>query len=366
MVSNGCIVTYTIRVYNEGNVNGYASLIKDDIPEGLEFLPDNETNKEYRWILLDSEGNETTDVTKAVSIATDYLSKEQEKTSKGNLLKAFDPNTMTEPDHKDVKVAFKVVESNTSDRIIINKAQISDDSDEDGNEINDKDSIPDEWNEGEDDQDIEKIKVQYFDLALRKWVTQAIVIDENGQETVTETGHKAEDDPEELVKVDLKKSKINKVTVKFRYSIRVTNEGQIPGYVKEIKDYIPEGLKFVQEDNPQWTQIEENIITTDAAKDILLQPGESTEVEVLLTWINSGDNLGKKVNVAEISKDYNEFEAPDIDSTPDNQKPGEDDIDDAPVILSVQTGEAQRYIGITAVVLVILAGGITLIKKFVL
>ena len=366
MVSNGCIVTYTIKVYNEGNVNGYASLIKDDIPEGLEFLPDNETNKEYRWILLDSEGNETTDVTKAVSIATDYLSKEQEKTSKGNLLKAFDPNTMTEPDHKDVKVAFKVVESNTSDRIIINKAQISDDSDEDGNEINDKDSIPDEWNEGEDDQDIEKIKVQYFDLALRKWVTQAIVIDENGQETVTETGHKAEDDPEELVKVDLKKSKINKVTVKFRYSIRVTNEGQIPGYVKEIKDYIPEGLKFVQEDNPQWTQIEENIITTDAAKNILLQPGESTEVEVLLTWINSGDNLGKKVNVAEISKDYNEFEAPDIDSTPDNQKPGEDDIDDAPVILSVQTGEAQRYIGITAVVLVILAGGITLIKKFVL
>ena len=366
MVSNGCIVTYTIRVYNEGNVNGYASLIKDDIPEGLEFLPDNETNKEYRWILLDSEGNETTDATKAVSIATDYLSKDQEKTAKENLLKAFDPNTMTEPDHKDVKVAFKVVESNTSDRIIINKAQISDDSDEDGNEIKDKDSIPDEWNEGEDDQDIEKIKVQYFDLALRKWVTQAIVIDENGQETVTETGHKAEDDPEELVKVDLKKSKINKVTVKFRYSIRVTNEGQIPGYVKEIKDYIPEGLKFVQEDNPQWTQIEENIITTDAAKDILLQPGESTEVEVLLTWINSGDNLGKKVNVAEISKDYNEFEAPDIDSTPDNQKPGEDDIDDEPVILSVQTGEAQRYIGITAVVLVILAGGITLIKKFVL
>lgn len=120
---------------------------------------------------------------------------------------------MTEPDYKDVKVAFKVVESNTSDRIIINKAQISDDSDEDGNEIKDKDSIPDEWNEGEDDQDIEKIKVQYFDLALRKWVTQAIVIDENGQETVTETGHKAEDDPEELVKVDLKKSKINKVTV---------------------------------------------------------------------------------------------------------------------------------------------------------
>ena len=366
MVSNGCIVTYTIRVYNEGNVSGYASLIKDDIPDGLEFLPENETNTEYRWIMLDENGNETTEVTKAVSIATDYLSKEQEKTEKENLLKAFDPNTMTEPDHRDVKIAFKVVESNTSDRIIINKAQIANDKDEEGNEVNDKDSTPDEWNEGEDDQDIEKIKVQYFDLALRKWVTQAIVIDENGETTVTETGHKAEDDPEELVKVDLKKSKIDKVTVKFRYSIRVTNEGQIPGYVKEIKDYIPEGLKFIQEDNPQWTQIEENIITTDVAKDILLQPGQSTEVEVLLTWINSGDNLGKKVNVAEISKDYNEFEAPDIDSTPDNEVPGEDDIDDAPVILSVQTGEAQRYIVITGIVLIILVSGVALIKKYVL
>ena len=366
MVSNGCIVTYTIRVYNEGNVSGYANLIKDDIPEGLEFLPDNETNTEYRWIMLDEDENETTDVTKAVTIATDYLSQAQEKTEKGNLLKAFDPNTMTEPDHKDVKIAFKVVESNTSDRIIINKAQIADDKDENGKEVTDKDSTPDEWNEGEDDQDIEKIKVQYFDLALRKWVTEAIVIDENGETTVTQTGHKAEDDPEELVKVDLKKSKIDKVTVKFRYSIRVTNEGQIPGYVKEIKDYIPEGLKFLAEDNPQWTQIEENIITTDAAKDILLQPGESIEVEVLLTWINSGENLGQKINVAEISKDYNEFEAPDIDSTPDNKDPDEDDIDDAPVILSVQTGEAQRYIVITGIVLIILVSGVALIKKYVL
>lgn len=39
-------------------------------------------------------------------------------------------------------------------------------------------------------------------MALRKWVTQAIVI-ENGKETVTQTGHKAEDNPEQVVKVEL-------------------------------------------------------------------------------------------------------------------------------------------------------------------
>ena len=51
---------------------------------------------------------------------------------------------------------------NTSDEIIINQAQISDDSDEDGNEVTDKDSTPNEWIEGEDDQDIEKIKSTIF------------------------------------------------------------------------------------------------------------------------------------------------------------------------------------------------------------
>lgn len=365
LVSNGNIVEYTIRVYNEGSVAGYAQEVKDDIPEGLEFLPENETNTKYRWVMLDKDGMETTKVEDAQSIVTDYLSIEQEKTVGENLIKAFDPATMDTLDYKDVKVAFKVVEPATSDRIVINKAQISKECDEDENDVKDRDSTPDEWIEGEDDQDIEKVKVQYFDLSLRKWVTQSIVI-EDGQEKVTETGHTAEDDPEAVAKVDLKKSKINNVIVKFRFKIRVKNEGTIAGYVKEIKDYIPDGLKFLEEDNPLWKKVDEKTITTDQCKDVLLKPGDTTEVEVLLTWINGEDNMGVMDNWAEISKDYNEYGSPDIDSTPDNNKKGEDDIDDAPVMVTVQTGEVARYTGIAIVVLTILTTGVVLIKKYVL
>ena len=231
LVSNGNIVTYTIRVFNEGEMDGYASEIKDDMPQGLKFLTDNKTNIEYRWKMLDKDGKETENLDEAVSIVTDYLSKEQEKTAGANLLKAFDGEKL---DYRDVKVAFEVTEPNTSDRILINQAQISKDSDKDGNDVTDQDSVPDKWNEGEDDQDIEKVKVQYFDLSLRKWVTQAIVT-ENGEEKIIESGHKAEDDPEDVVKVDLKKSKINKVTIKFRYKIRVKNEGNIGRICKRIK-----------------------------------------------------------------------------------------------------------------------------------
>ena len=362
LVSNGNIVTYTIRVFNEGEMDGYASEIKDDMPQGLKFLTDNKTNIEYRWKMLDKDGKETENLDEAVSIVTDYLSKEQEKTAGANLLKAFDGEKL---DYRDVKVAFEVTEPNTSDRILINQAQISKDSDKDGNDVTDQDSVPDKWNEGEDDQDIEKVKVQYFDLSLRKWVTQAIVT-ENGEDKIIESGHKAEDDPEDVVKVDLKKSKINKVTIKFRYKIRVKNEGNIAGYAKELKDYIPTGLKFVPEDNPLWKQIDEKTITTDQAKDILLQPGDTTEVEVVLTWINDSENFGVMDNWAEISKDHNDFNSPDIDSTPDNNKKGEDDIDDAPVSVGVQTGQIKTFTTISLAVLVILSSGVVLIKKFVL
>ena len=38
-VKTGDVVTYTLRIFNEGNRAGYAELVKDDIPEGLVFLP---------------------------------------------------------------------------------------------------------------------------------------------------------------------------------------------------------------------------------------------------------------------------------------------------------------------------------------
>lgn len=376
-VVTGDIVTYTIRVFNEGEVDGYASKVSDDVPDGLEYLPDNNLNKEYRWVMYDKDGKETTDVKNAVKLTTDYLSKEQgearmaansELKENPALLTAFDGTkeiSDTNPDYADVKIAFKVTEPNGSSKILVNSAQITDDTDKNGKDVDDIDSTPDKWVDGEDDQDKEYIKLTEFDLALRKWVTQAIVI-ENGKETVTQTGHKAEDDPEQVVKVELNRKKLNSVTVKFRYSIRVTNEGDIAGYAKQIKDYIPEGLKFDAKDNPDWKDEGNNIITTRKLENTLLQPGQSAEVEVLLTWKNNKNNLGLKVNTAEISEDYNEKHVHDKDSTPNNKVPGEDDIDDAPVLLSISTGAAKLYIALSCTVLVTLAGGIVLIKKFVL
>ncbi len=364
-VENGNIVTYTLRIYNEGMMAGYASKVKDDVPDGLEFLPDNEINKEYRWVLSED----------GKSIETDYLSKEQEQTEGSNLIKAFDPElgiTDTNPDYRDLKIAFRVTEPNTSDRILVNTAEISDDRDENNDPVDDIDSTPDnnnEWNE-EDDLDKEFVKVKYFDLALKKWVSRAIVTNQDGSQNIIETGHTGDEDPEPPAKVDLGRQDINNVTVKFEFQIKITNEGEIAGYATEVTDYIPEGLKFIQEDNPLWYPREplngrERVGTTQLA-DTLLQPGESATISILLTWINDPNNMGLKTNIAEISQDDNDSDTPDIDSTPDNFTDGEDDIDDAPVMLTVALGDTQIYIGLGFIIVAMLTGGIWAIKRYVL
>ena len=364
-VENGNIVTYTLRIYNEGMMAGYASKVKDDVPDGLEFLPDNEINQEYRWVLSED----------GTSIETDYLSKEQEQTEGANLIKAFDPElgiTDTNPDYRDLKIAFRVTEPNTSDRILVNTAEISDDRDENNDPVDDIDSTPDnnnEWNE-EDDLDKEFVKVKYFDLALKKWVSRAIVTNQDGSQNIIETGHTGDEDPEPPAKVDLGRQDINKVTVKFEFQIKITNEGEIAGYATEVTDYIPEGLKFIQEDNPLWYPREplngRERVGTQQLADTLLQPGESATISILLTWINDPNNMGLKTNIAEISQDDNDSDTPDIDSTPDNFTDGEDDIDDAPVMLTVALGDTQIYIGLGFVIVAMLTGGIWAIKRYVL
>ena len=273
---------------------------------------------------------------------------------------------MSTLDYRDVKVSFKVKAPTEKGQQIINYAQITKETDDSGKDVKDRDSTPGKWVDGEDDQDTEIIKLKYFDLALQKWVSKAIVI-EDGEEKVTKTGHTADMNPEPVVKVDLKKSKVKNVVVKFEYQIRVENQGQIAGYAKEVSDYIPQGLKFVKDDNQNWREVDGKIVTNQL-ENTLLQPGESTTISVILTWINDSNNLGLKTNIAEISEDADDHgnSITDIDSTPNNQVDGEDDQDNAPVILTIKTGETTIYTGVIIASIAIIGLGVFCIKKYVL
>ena len=63
IVESGDIVRYTIRVYNEGKTTGYATEIKEYLPEYLQFVEQSSTNKKYKWT-VSSDGR---------TVTTDYL-----------------------------------------------------------------------------------------------------------------------------------------------------------------------------------------------------------------------------------------------------------------------------------------------------
>ena len=358
-VNTGDTVIYTIRVYNEGEVDGYASEITDNIPSGLTFDSNNEVNKKYGWKMYDSNGKLTTDSAKAVEIKTDYLSKTKaEARNEKGLLKAFD-STNGNLFYLEVKVAFKV-SVKSANETIINIAEISKDADEYNNEIDDLDSTPGNKKEGEDDLDKERVHVGYFDLALQKNLVKAIITEGDKTKEVPAVNGK-------LMKVEIHRKKVNSTIVKFVYNITIKNEGTTPGYAKEIKDFIPEGLQFVEADNKNWKSNSDGTITTTELENTLIKPGETASVKVVLRWINGESNLGTKTNIAEISKDYNDAgDSDDIDSTPNNKKDGEDDIDNASVLLSISTGRSPIYIIITTAFLTIISTGIVVIKKYVL
>jgi len=376
LVANGNIVVYTIRVFNEGTMAGFAAEIRDDLPEGIEFLPSHPINVRYEWRMVDEEGETVTNVSDAYEVRTRYLSHENHSETRNNLLAPFDlergivtPPAGRNPDFRDVQIAFRVVERElpeNSNRVIINTAEITENEDEDGNEVEDIDSTPDNDVPEEDDQDTEYIRVKYFDLALLKWVSQTIVTIDG--RTTTTNHQMPHDDPwsEYLVRIPaLRRNQIRNARVDVIYTIRILNVGQIAGTATEVRDILPPQMEFIQSYNPLWEPAGRHgptgreMVATRQLEGELIQPGEYRDITIRLRWRNSDNNLGRIQNIALIYEYWNPPGAPDIDR--DNEE------DDAWVILTPPEGGAvAAYVQLTTGVITILAVGLFLIKRYVL
>ena len=355
-------VLYNIRVYNEGETDVYAGEVTDHLPEYLDYVDCDFNKNKFEWKVA-SDGK---------TISTTFLSHDR---NPDKILKSFDKKNDNGEgsglDYQDLQVLCRVNDKAPTNTNIVNVAEITRYENKDGDPIpeEDIDSRPNNVNEkNEDDDDYEVILIKTFDLSLLKYVSE-VYVTEDGKTTTTKTGNTGDNSKDIIPKVEINKKKLNSTVVKFGYTIKITNEGDIEGYAKEITDYVPEGLKFYAEDNNGWKDEGNNVISTRLLENTLLKPGESAEVKVIFRWINGSNNLGLKTNVAEISEDYNKEGVPDRDSTPDNRKEGEDDIDDAKVILSIKTGLVYNivmYASAGLIILIVLGMGISIIKKYVL
>lgn len=197
-------------------------------------------------------------------------------------------------------------------------------------------------------------QLQEFDLKLDKYVSK-IVIQNSAGTTVKQY------DDETVAKAEIDGKKINGTTVIIEYKIRVTNAGQVPGYVRKIADYMPNDLKFSSELNKDWYQTGDTLYNASLAND-QIAAGESKEVTLTLTKSMTENNTGRTNNTAEIAEAYNDLGLSDINSTPANKKQGENDMGSADTILSIKTGGAV-YVSIAVAIVTVLAGAAFIIIK---
>lgn len=358
-VAKGDAVKYTIRVYNEGNRDGFAAEIEDRIPEGLKFLPLHTVNKYYEWEMIDKDGNITKNPDEAKNIRTKYLSKDENK------LKALDKDKKV-IDYKDIDVVFMVNANKNNNNNLLNIAEVIKNLDENKKEIKDIDSIPGNGIKGEDDQDEENLKLVVFDLALTKRISEVTKTFENKNPNTYITNQTGEEKNKKTEIVQVNTWDRTK-DVFIKYVIRVKNEGNIPGYAKEVKDYIPNGLIFVKEMNKDWKQNKDGSLVSEKLANKEIKPGEFKEIELILRWDYNWENTEVKTNWAEINKDFNNFrDIDDIDSVPGNYTRGEDDIDHVSIRIIPATGAKQTYLILTFVIMSVVFIGTIVIKKTVL
>jgi uncharacterized repeat protein (TIGR01451 family) len=198
-----------------------------------------------------------------------------------------------------------------------------------------------------------------FDLELNKYITKVTVQNNSG---TTEYNY----NNGQLAKVEIKAKQMASSTVLVEYQIEVKNNGAVPGTATVIADYLPKGLKFNSEMNTNWYQGTDGNLYTEELKDIMLEPGESKQVKLVLTKAMTSNSTGTFTNAAEIYEDKNDFGLVDTNSTPANKEQKENDYSTAELIISTATGSPMMYIGIIIISMLILGGGIYLINKKVI
>ena len=211
-------------------------------------------------------------------------------------------------------------------------------------------------NKNESNIDIGLIGKNDYDLKLDKYITDVTVTTRNGTKQYSYDNTK-------LGRVEIRAKELNGAKVLVKYRIVITNEGKSTAKIKEIYDYLPEGLDFPTSESDNWTE-DNGVLVNRSLSGQTIAPGESKEVTLTLSKTMNEENTGTFTNAAEIgSVDAGVNGIKDADSTPGNGNKSEDDYSEAELIIGVSTGIVM-YITIGIIIALVIAIGLAIIIKF--
>ncbi len=195
--------------------------------------------------------------------------------------------------------------------------------------------------EEEDKEVIYYYVKQVFNFKVDKVITKATI---NGEEQKVLDG--------KLIKVEVVGSEMENTEVVITYKIRVENTGEIAG-TATVVEKLPKHFTIGKEAYNEWTENEDG----DLEAEVSLEPGETKEFTIKLTWKNGSENFGREINSAEIKGFENDAHYEDKDK--------EDNISEAEVVMGVKTGAPTHifFIIYSVVILIAIAEVIVYVRK---
>ena len=201
-------------------------------------------------------------------------------------------------------------------------------------------------------------EAKIFDLRLDKEISRIVI--QNSKGTSTQDF----EDGTTFAKAEIDSKLVNGTTAVVEYKIKITNEGEVDGYVRNIVDNVSSEYQFSSEMNKDWYEQGGKLYNSSLANE-KIAPGETKTLTLVLTKQMTENNLGRIGNTAEILESYNEQGITEKDSIAGNNVQGEDDLGSADVIFSIKTGEIVATVVIIITSIVVLAGIAIIITRYI-
>ena len=134
-----------------------------------------------------------------------------------------------------------------------------------------------------------------YSVKLTKFVTSATTTNAFGLSTTKEYGNVS------LAKLDVKD--INNLSIKVVYTIELENVGYFPGYIYEVKDYVPDGMEFNPNyvENEGWFLNSDGYVENKSLSDTLINGGEKKYLTIAFDITRK--EAGSFINYASVDDD---------------------------------------------------------------
>lgn len=147
--------------------------------------------------------------------------------------------------------------------------------------------------------DLGLIEKEQFNLNIDQSITRVTISGENNKARVI-------DYDENEAELELTEQELKKSTMLVEYNVKISNNGTVPGYAKQIMNYIPKGMTFNSELNPEWYVGKDGNLYTVYLGDQVIEPGQSKDIKLTLVKHFTNSSSGIMRGRAELENVYNE------------------------------------------------------------